>query len=131
MSTMDIAAATNANRKPLRRTRRQASPTTVAVKEDNCAQQKEASISVGLSPQKNMPDGEAVVEIYCTLNDGDEPSSPSQEKRTEKRRAARRRGGRPSRPDASGRIGNKECHLLAFAEMLEEQVIEASVKQNM
>ena len=77
-----------------------------------------------------MPNsGEAIVEFYEDLNDAcSDPNPSQQENRAERRRAARRRrgGDHPcTRPDASGRIGKKECHLLAFAEKVEEQVAEA------
>jgi hypothetical protein len=64
---------------------------------------------------------EAGVEFYGELKDGE--SSPDPETRTERRRQSRhsrRRSGR--RPDVSGRIGNKECHFLAFVEIIEEEL---------
>ena len=112
MSTTDMDAAT---RRPLRRIHRRANPTTIAVEGDNCAQQ-EAAWSIS--------NGEVIVGFNGKLNDGDESSPPSHEERTEKRRAARR-----SRPDASGRINNQECHILAFTEKLEELVVEALARQ--
>ena len=47
------------------------------------------------------------------------------EKRRERRRRARRVGN--VRPDSSGRIGNKECHIFAFTEQLEERVAMAEL----
>ena len=119
-TTAPAASDRPTNRKPLRRIRRRANPTTIAVEGDNCAQQ-EAAWSIS--------NGEVIVGFYGKLNDGDESSPPSHEERNQKRRVARRRGGRPSRPDYSGRIDNKECHLLTFAERLEEQVVEVLAKQ--
>ena len=104
-----------ATRRPLRRIHRRANPTTIAVEEDNRAQQEAEWI---------VSNGEVVVGFYGTLNDSDDSNPPRQEERTEKRRAARR-----SRPDASGRINNQECHILAFTEKLEELVVEALARQ--
>ena len=117
MSKIDMiatTAASNINRKPLCHIRRRSS---VAINAE----------SILTSPVKNVPSGKVTAEFYCNLNDDESSQSLllEVEKRTEKRREARRRGRRPPRPDASGRIGNKECHLWAFAETIEEQVAEA------
>ena len=125
---MEAAATTTANNgsKPLRRIRR--SPTTVAVEEDNYCAQHEAATMLACSP-KNISNGAEPTVAFCgKLNDVDADSN-QQENRAERRRAARRRRGgcrtSSSRPDASGRIGKKECHLFAFLEQLEEQVAKA------
>jgi len=64
---------------------------------------------------------EAGVEYYGELNDGE--SSPDPETRTERRRQSgnNRRHTWPG-PDVSGRIGNKECHFFAFAEIFQEEL---------
>ena len=41
--------------------------------------------------------------------------------RTQRRRRACQ-GSRRPRPDARGRIGKKECHIIAFYEQFEEQI---------
>jgi hypothetical protein len=51
----------------------------------------------------------------------DETKHISSENRREPRRCRARRVVNV-RPDSSGRIGNKECHIVAFAEQIEEQV---------
>ena len=87
---------------------------------------EEESVQEVIANTSGDENGQEVVAFYGDLNDA--KSSPDQhDNRTERRRAARhRRGGdRPcTRPDASGRIGKKECHLFAFVEQLEEQVAE-------
>ena len=66
--------------------------------------------------------------FYAKLNDVDseetEHSSRCRGKRRRVARAKRRaqRNARPLRPDASGRINNKECHLFAFGAWLEEEL---------
>ena len=78
------------------------------------------------SPKNISNVAEPTVDFYARLNDVDTDSN-QQETSTERRRAARRRRGAraSSRPDASGRIGDKECHILAFAEKFEEKVAKA------
>lgn len=44
------------------------------------------------------------------------------EKEMGQRRAARRRQCQRRRPDSSGMINNKECHILAFYEEIEEMM---------
>ena len=66
--------------------------------------------------------------FYAKLNDvvDSEPadSEHSDDSRKLRRAAARARLNRsPSRPDASGRINNKECHLFAFGALLEEELM--------
>jgi hypothetical protein len=59
--------------------------------------------------------------FYFLLNDiGSSQSNQSESSKRSRR--ARRRCTRSSRPDAKGRINNKECHLFAFAELIEEQL---------
>ena len=67
--------------------------------------------------------------IYVELKTDESDQDQESGVRTERKRAARRRGARRSRPDASGRINSKECHLFAFSEQLEAKVAEA-MKQN-
>ena len=122
------AAATTANNgsKPLRRIRRR-SPTTVAVdEEDSYCAQYEASAMLTSSPKNTSNEVEPTVAFCGKLNDVGTDSN-QQETSTERRRAARRRRGdrASSRPDASGRIGAKECHILAFTEKFEEEVAKA------
>ena len=73
---------------------------------------------VGLEENASGHENDEFVAFYGKLNNEDTTSD--QESRAERRRATRRhRGDRASRPDASGRVGKKECHFLAFAEKFE------------
>ena len=79
-ATAPAASKRPANRKPLRRIRRRANPTTIAVEEDNRAQQEAEWI---------VSNDEVVVGLCGTLNDSDESNPPRQ------KRSATRRDERP------------------------------------
>ena len=86
---------------------------------------EEESVQEVLANTSTDENRQGVVAFYGDLNDV-ESSSDQHENSAERRRAARRRrgGDRPcTRPDASGRIGRKECHLFAFVEQFEEQIV--------
>ena len=69
--------------------------------------------------------------FYAKLNDVVDSEPADSEHNDDRRKlrraaAARARAARnrsPSRPDASGRINNKECHLFAFGALLEEELM--------
>lgn len=120
------AAAANNSTRPLSRIRRR-SPKTVAAEEKDCRRTQNQNAALSMSSG-----GEAVPDLYVELNDCDYSKPCNQEQLAERRRAARRRrGGRASssRPDSSGRIGQKECHILAFTEKLEELVDKAMANE--
>ena len=61
--------------------------------------------------------------FYAKLNDVDD-AEPVESKSSDERRKSKRSGrsDRTLRPDATGRINNKECHLFAFGALLEEEL---------
>ena len=65
----------------------------------------------------------SVTFFYAKLNDV-EDAERVESKSSEERRKCKRswRSDRTLRPDARGRINNKECHLFAFGPWLEEEL---------
>ena len=104
----NVAAAV-VNSKTLRRIHRR-SPTTV-IAPTLCASTVEETTQRAMLAESKT--------FTATLNDID--CQPSEKNSTQKRLGARR-GGRRPRPDARGRIGNKECHTFAFVEQFEEMI---------
>ena len=98
----NMAAAINGN--SLRRIHRR-SPTTVIAATGLCVSTVEETTQRTMLAESET--------FTATLNDIDcEPSA-------QKRRRAHQ-GSRRPRPDARGRIGNKECHIFAFVEQFDE-----------
>ena len=113
-----IESAPSTDNKSLRRTRQSDDAAVVGV---DGSQTSETTRSLTNSQS-------AITFFYAKLNDVDseetEHSNRCSGKRRRVVRAKRRaqRNARPFRPDASGRINNKECHLLAFGAWLEEEL---------
>ena len=96
------------NGKSLRRNRRR-SPTTVTAT-TLCVSTVEESTQTAMVAESEISNT-----FTATLNDIDCQSS-------EKNSTQTKRGARRPRPDARGRIGNKECHTFAFVEQFEAMV---------
>ena len=113
-----IESAPSADNKSLRRTRQS---NDAAVVDVDGSQTSETTQSLTNNQSTSTF-------FYAKLNDVDseetEHSSRCRGKRRRVARAKRRaqRNARPLRPDASGRINNKECHLFAFGAWLEEEL---------
>ena len=105
----NMAAAVNS--KSLRRIHRRSPTTVIATRPTLCASTVEETTQRAMLAESKT--------FTAPLNDIDcEPS----DKDNAQKRLGTRRGGRRPRPDARGRIGNKECHTFAFVEQFEEMI---------
>ena len=104
--------ATAVNSKSLRRIHRR-SPTTVTATR-SCVSTVEETTQTAMVAESEISNT-----FTATLNDIDCQSS---ENNSTQKKLGARRGARRPRPDARGRIGNKECHAFAFADQFEEMV---------
>jgi len=76
---------------------------------------------IAITPSSSAIQSKDSVSNTAPSQSFDEKRSIDKENQREKPRRRARRVGHV-RPDSSGRIGNKECHIFAFADQIEEMI---------